>query len=38
MSLIKDPQGKVQKLDYLFPYLPIFLPLCRNIDIYNSYP
>jgi hypothetical protein len=37
MSLIKYYKGKAFKLNYLFPYLAIILPLCHNISIYNSY-
>jgi hypothetical protein len=31
MPLVKDLQKKVNKLHYLFSYLPIFLHLCHII-------
>jgi len=38
MSLIKDSQNKAYKLNYLFPYLLIILPLGHiNIIICKSY-
>jgi hypothetical protein len=38
MSLVKDRQGRTDKLNYLFTYLSIFLPLCDIIIYYNFYP
>jgi hypothetical protein len=33
MTLIKNLQSNAHKLNYLFPYLPILLPMCHDLLI-----